>query len=73
MNSTFSSQNADNMSRKSEFSNCFSFESPRVEGKLPHHLQALGGCGFRKIFDVRSLLTAKIGNADFTGSSAHVA
>src|SRR6266478_7301124 len=43
MNSTFSSQNANNMSRKSEFSNWFSLEGPCVQSKLPHHLEALGG------------------------------
>src|SRR6266481_711047 len=43
MNSTFSSQNADNMSRKSEFSNWFSLEGPCVQSKLPHHLEALRG------------------------------
>ncbi len=43
MNSTFSSQNADNMSRKSEFSNGFSLEGPRVQSELPHHLETLSG------------------------------
>jgi|HubBroStandDraft_6_1064221.scaffolds.fasta_scaffold573366_2 hypothetical protein len=37
MNSVFSSHNADNMSRKSGFSNGFSFKGPGVQRELPHH------------------------------------
>src|SRR5688572_17338212 len=73
MNSTFSSQNADNMSRKSEFSNAFSFESPCVNRELPHHLQTFGGRGSGKIIVVGSILIIKIGNADFTSFNDHVA
>src|SRR6266581_4506579 len=70
MNSTFSSQNADNMSRKSEFSNWLSFEDPSVQSKLPHHLQAFSGRGFRKI--VNSILVPKIGNSYFRSFSRHI-
>ncbi len=65
MNSTFFSQNADNMSRKSEFSNWFSFERPGVEGELPHHLQALGRGSFGEVLNVRSVLSVEIGYSDF--------
>jgi len=61
MNSTFSSQNADNMSRKSEFSNRVSFEGPGIEGELPHHLNALGGRGREKV--VVLVLIGKAGNS----------
>ena len=32
------------MSRKSEFSNWFSLECPRVQSELPHHLETFAGC-----------------------------
>ena len=41
MNSSFSSQNANYMSRKWELINRFSFEGPRVNGKFPNHFQPL--------------------------------
>jgi hypothetical protein len=45
MNSTLSSQNADNISRKSGFSNRLSFEGPGIQGELPHHGQTLSWGG----------------------------
>jgi hypothetical protein len=36
------------MSRKSGLSNGLSFERPRVERELPHHLPTLGGGGSRR-------------------------
>jgi hypothetical protein len=65
MNSTFSSQNADNMSRESEFSNWFSFERPGIESELPHHLQTFGGRSSGKILNIGSFLRAQIRAADF--------
>ena len=70
MNSTFSSQNADNMSRKSEFSNWLSFKGPGVQSKLPHHLQAFSGRSFRKI--VNRILVAKIENSYFRRFNRHI-
>lgn len=73
MNSTFASQNAHNMSRKSEFSNSFSFESPRVNRELPHHLQAFGCRSAGKIVLIGTILIVKFPNADFTSFNGHVA
>src|SRR6266852_5418393 len=69
MNSTFSSQNADNMSRKSEFINRFSLEGPGIQGKLPHHLQTFGRCGCSNV--VVFLLLLKSENLWFLSLNWH--
>src|SRR6185369_9380107 len=56
MNSTLSSQNADNMSRKSEFSKRLSFKGPGIQCELPHHFYTLGGSGRFEIVLVRLLI-----------------
>src|SRR5215210_195431 len=47
--STFSSEKADSMSRKSGLSKFLSLESPGIERKLPHHRDTLGRCCSLKI------------------------
>lgn len=58
------------MSRKSEFSNRFSFESPRVNRQLPHHLQALRWRSLGQI-QVETPLIAKTRNAHISSFNHH--
>src|SRR6185436_15919051 len=59
------------MSRKSEFSNGFSFESPSVECELPHHFQTLRGRCFGQIVYISFVLIAKARNANVSSSNHH--
>jgi hypothetical protein len=69
MNSTFSAHNADNMSWKSRFNDGFSLEGPSVERQLPHHADALGGCGVGQI--TLGALVAQFANANRAVGISH--
>src|SRR4030095_3772775 len=73
MNSTFSSQNANKMSRKSEFSKGFSFKGPCVQRQLPHHLKTFGGSCVEGVSRVRPIRILQVSNVHLTGSDCHLA
>src|SRR3989442_299440 len=69
MKSTCSSQNADNMSRKSGFSNRLSLEGPSIQSELPHHLQPLRWRRQSNVFVV--VLILKLGDPYFSSVDWH--
>ena len=60
------------MSRKSEFSNGLSFESPGVQGELPHHGETLSWRSFFEVFvgvrfpEFRDACSFRLGLHDLT-------